>query len=199
MSRLRAMFVLSVFLVARSVAADDRFDVGLLLGATTASNEGAVLQFDRALTYQATFGWRFWEGDRVALSVEVPFLALPAFAIATPDGSLPKEYASLYLTPGVRVTLPIRGPVSVFGAMGAGYARYSESRLRRDSTSNPSQQDTNAGAVQVGGAVNVRGWSWLGFRGEVRDVYTGARRFSIATPHGAVHNFVTSGGLELRF
>src|SRR5262249_55499714 len=132
MSRLRAMFVIGVLLIARSVAADDRFDIGLLLGATTVSNEGAVLQFDRALTYQATFGWRIWAGDRVALSVEVPFLASPAFTVTTPDGSLPKEYASLYLTPGVRATLPIRGRVSAFGALGAGYARYSESKLRRD-------------------------------------------------------------------
>jgi hypothetical protein len=153
MSRLRAMFVLTACLIARSGAADDRFDVGLLLGATTASNEGAVLQFDRALAYQATFGWRFWEGDRVALSVEVLFLASPAFTVTNPDGSLPKEYASLYLTPGVRATLPIRGPLSAFGSLGAGYARYSESKLRRDGTSNPGQQDTNAAALQFGGGI----------------------------------------------
>lgn len=40
---------------------------------------------------------------------------------------------------------------------------------------------------------------WLGFRGEVRDVYTGARNFSLATPAPRVHNIVTSGGLVLRF
>ena len=37
------------------------------------------------------------------------------------------------------------------------------------------------------------------FAREIRDVYTGARRFSIATPRGAVQNLVTSDGLELRF
>ena len=98
----------------------------------------------------------------------------------------------------MRATLPIPGRVSAFGAMGAGYARYSESKLRRDGTPNPGQQDTNTGALQFGGGINVGGWSWLGFRGEIRDVYTGARRFSIATPRGTVHNLVTSGGLELR-
>ena len=41
--------------------------------------------------------------------------------------------------------------------------------------------------------------SRLGFRGEIRDVYTGARRFSIPTPGEAVHNVVVSGGLVLRF
>jgi len=111
----------------------------------------------------------------------------------------PLEYASLYLTPGVRVTIRPRSAVSVFGAVGAGYARYTESQLRADRSPNPAQQDTNAGAIGFGGGVDVRGIGWLGFRGEVRDVYTGARRFSIATPGRRVHNVVASGGLVVRF
>jgi hypothetical protein len=49
-----------------------------------------------------------------------------------------------------------------------------------------------------GGRINMRAWRWIGFRGEIRDVYTGARRFSIHTAGTAVHNVVVSGGLELR-
>jgi len=45
----------------------------------------------------------------------------------------------------------------------------------------------------------VRARRWLAFRGEVRDVYTGARNFSIVTPHNHVHNVVVSGGFVLRF
>lgn len=33
------------------------------------------------------------------------------------------------------------------------------------------------------------GWfGWLGFRGELRDIYTGPRNFSLATPHPRVHD-----------
>jgi hypothetical protein len=90
------------------------------------------------------------------VSVEVPFLVSPAFDITTTGSALPKEYASLYLTLGVRLTAPLRGPVSALGAFGAGYARYSESILRRDGSLNPGQQDMNAGALQFGGGVDVR-------------------------------------------
>jgi hypothetical protein len=45
----------------------------------------------------------------------------------------------------------------------------------------------------------VRGLGWLGFRAELRDVYTGARNFSLATPANRVHNVVASGGLVVRF
>ena len=179
--------------------AQTKYDVGLLLGATTASDEGSVLQFDRATTYQATFAWRVWEGKRTTVSIEVPFIASPSFTVVTPGGALPKEYASLYLTPGVRLTVLPQGPVSVFGSIGGGYARYTEAKVHADGSPNPNQRDTDTGALQMGGGVDIRGFKRLGFRGEVRDIYTGARDFSIATPHEKVHNVVVSGGLVLHF
>ena len=109
------------------------------------------------------------------------------------------KYASLYVTPGVRVTFLPDAMVSFFGALGGGYARYSESKLKADRSANPGQRDTNAGALQLGGGIDVRGFGWLGFRAEVRDVYTGARNFSIPTPGARVHNVIGSGGLVVRF
>lgn len=194
-----AAILISVTFGDGQAFAQPRYDVGLLLGATTTSNEGRVLEFDRATTYQATFAWRIWAGEKTALSIEVPFLASPAFTVATPGGSLPKEYAALYLTPGIRVTAWPNTAVSVFGSIGGGYARYSESKERANGGPNPDQRDTNAGALQFGAGVDVRALRWLGFRGEIRDVYTGARNFSIVTPRDRVHNVVASGGFVLRF
>ncbi len=180
-------------------SAQSRFDVGLLLGSTDATDEGAVLQFDRGTTYQVTFAWQLWRTDAGNLSIEVPFIASPAFTVVTPGASLPLEYASLYLTPGVRVTFLPNAAVSFFGAAGGGYARYSESKLKADRSANPNQRDTNAGAVAFGGGIDVRGFGWLGFRGELRDVYTGPRNFSVPTPGPRVHNVIGSGGLVIRF
>ena len=182
-----------------SAAAQSRVDVGLLLGSTRASDEGAALQFDRATTYQATFAWRVWQNDALRVAIEVPFLASPKFEVATPGRSLPKEYASLYLTPGVRVVAYPDRAVSVFGAVGAGYARYSESKLRADGSPNPGQRDTNTDAIQFGAGIDIAALRQLGFRFEVRDLFTGARVFSLATPGARVHNVVGSGGLVLRF
>lgn len=200
--RLVWMLTISGLLCLPSAAraqAGDRIDVGLLLGTTKATDEGSALQFRRAVTYQATLAWRAWGGRRASVAIEIPFLASNAVEVTTPGSSLPLEYASLYLTPGVRVMLPVRGPFSVFGTIGGGYARYSESKLRADRSPNPNQQDTNTGAFHVGGGVDVRGFGWLGFRGEVRDVITGARTFSIPTPGGIVHNIASSAGLVVRF
>lgn len=184
---------------AVEASAQRRIDVGLLLGSTSVTDEGTVLQFDRGTTFQATFAWRVWRTGTADVSIEVPFIASPAFTVVTPGASLPLEYASLYLTPGVRVTFRPSAPVSFFGAIGGGYARYSESKLKADRSPNPAQRDTNAGAIQFGAGIDVRGFGWLGFRGEVRDVNTGPRTFSIATPGPRVHNIVGSGGLVVRF
>lgn len=184
---------------AVDAGAQTRFNVGLLLGSTRATDEGTVLQFDRGTTYQATFAWRVWRNDPLNLSIEVPFIASPAFTVGARGPALPLEYASLYLTPGIRITFLPNAPVSFFGAFGGGYARYSESKLKADRSPNPNQRDTNTGAVQFGGGIDVRGFGWLGFRGELRDVRTGVRNFSIPTPGQQVHNVIGSGGLVVRF
>ena len=67
-----------------SAVGESRFDVGLLLGSTRATDEGQVLEFDRGTTYQATFAWDVWRGSRAKLSLEVPFIASPAFTVVTP-------------------------------------------------------------------------------------------------------------------
>ena len=199
MIRLSVLLSFAFALWALPASAQPRADLGLLLGTTTTSDEGGVLQFERGRTFQATFAWGVWRSDSVRVAVEVPFIATPDFDVATPGRALPKAYASLYLTPGVRLTVLSDKAVSIFGAAGAGYARYSESTLRVDGSPNPSQRDTNTNAFQFGGGVDVRALRWLAFRAEIRDLCTGARAFSIATPSGRVHNVVTSGGLVLRF
>ena len=126
-------------------------------------------------------------------------IATPSLGVKTVGATLPKEYASLYLTPGVRVTFHPERTVSFFGAVGGGYARYSESKLSLDNSPNPLQRDTNTGALQLGAGVNVRGSDWLGLRGEVRDLMTGPRNFSVVTPGERVHNVIGSVGIVVRF
>ena len=92
---MRLMTMGSAMVIALTVGgghavAQTRYDVGLLLGATRTSDEGTALAFDRATTYQATFAWRAWQGSKAVVSVEVPFLASPAFTVATAGGALPK-------------------------------------------------------------------------------------------------------------
>lgn len=100
--RVMTAIAVAVVLWASPASADSRLDVGLLLGSTTTTDEDGTLRFTRATTYQATVDVLVWRSSAVTLGIEVPFTASPAFDIDSTVGSLPKEYASLYLTPGVR-------------------------------------------------------------------------------------------------
>ncbi len=97
---------------------ETRADVGLLLGSTQATDEATVLQFKRATTYQATFHLRLWTAGAATIGVELPFIASPAVDVDSNVGSRPKEYASLYLTPGLRATFLVDRPLSLFVAGG---------------------------------------------------------------------------------
>src|SRR5215510_557214 len=102
-----------------------RYEAGLLVGWTKTPGEGNVLAFDVSSTYQVTFAWHITHTSRARVSIEVPLLAAPAIGVKTTGAALPKEYAALFITPGVRVTLHPDRPVSIFGSAGGGYARYS--------------------------------------------------------------------------
>lgn len=179
-------------------AAQSTYDIGVLTGWLKTSSAGA-LTFHVGPNYEVTFARRLWRGDAASVAVEIPFFAQNSISTKTPGALLPREYASFFLTPGVRIHAHPDRAVSVFGTVGGGYARYSESKLREDGGPNPQQRDTNSGAVQFGAGIDVRGGSWLALRGEVRDIVTGARQFSIATPDDMVHNIVIALGAAIRF
>lgn len=109
---------------------DTRFDVGLLLGSTHATNEAPARLFDHGTTYQATFGRELCQNGTAALSLEVPFIASPAFTTTNNVPTPPLEientsgftstgdpYVREFLTDGVLLpgqsiaaTLVIRRP-----------------------------------------------------------------------------------------
>ena len=180
------------------VSAQGRTDIGLLVGWMKPSAEGSVLQFNFGTTYEVSFARRIWSNDQIDLAFEVPFLAANSLSIKTPGASLPREYAALSLTPGIRVMFAPRRMASVFVAVGGGFAAYEESKLRADGNPNVGSQSNSTAAVSFGGGVDVRSGSWLGLRAEIRDGVAGARRFSIPTPGDRVHNLVTTVGVVIR-
>ena len=190
---------LAAVLSSTPVAAETQYDVGLLAGWLKTSPAGTALSFHVGPSYEVTLARQVWRNAAVSVAVEIPFFAQNSISTKTPGALLPREYASLFLTPGVRLHVRPERRVSVYGTFGGGYARYSESKLREDGGPNPQQRDTNAGALQFGAGVDVRGGSWLGLRGEVRDIVTGARQFSIAVPNSTVHNIIMSLGVGIRF
>jgi opacity protein-like surface antigen len=190
------MKILTWTLLALSVPAwAQRHELALTLGATT-NDIGTALNVRTTSGHalQVNYGYRFWGSKSVAVSGEFHFLANPLRELTGPP-NLTRDFASLYLTPGVRVKLNPSGRFQPFGSIGGGYALYEQSTTTIGGAPNPAPRHTNRGAFMFGGGLDVMILRWLGVRGDVRDFYTGRPSLNSLTLNGGQHNIVASGGV----
>src|SRR6266567_1426282 len=62
-----------------------------------------LLEPGSGLAFQVNYGRRFFNGNTVALYGEINFLASPLRDVSTSVTTATHDFASLYLTPGIRV------------------------------------------------------------------------------------------------
>ena len=90
-----------------------RHEVGLTLGGlfgAQRSGGGTSLDLGSGIALQANYGYRIAGGNKAALYEEIHFLADPLRQVSSANGSLTRDAATIFLTPGIRVKfLPNRG------------------------------------------------------------------------------------------
>ncbi len=201
----RAISALFVFgcLCAGLAAAQSHNEIGLLLGGSRAAGGPASTQatIGSGLVYQATYA-HLWSAHAIEAGFEMPFAAIPSQDVRSTLPNVPRNFASIFITPGVRAKFLPKSSVSPWGAVGAGYARFAESTTLVTGVHNTSRTGTNKGAVQFGGGVDVRTplrvLLPITLRGEVRDFYSGQPRLNAVRGTGQ-HTVVFGGGLVLEF
>lgn len=200
------MTLLFLFALAGiSFAQDQKNEVGLLLGAlSTGSREIrlptlSTADINSGITYQASYGRRLVDGKVAALYGEVVFAATPLQEVQSTNITIPRDYASLFLTPGLKIKFLPSLRVSPYVAAGGGYARFAESEFRTNNQPNTGQRGTNRGVFNYGGGVDIRVFRFLSLRGEVRDFVSGNPNFNSPFLSNRQHNVLTSGGFVLHF
>lgn len=176
-------------------------EVGLTLGGVVSSQRSASstkLDLGAGTGLQANYGYRVHDHGTWALFGELHFLASPLREVASADRAATRDFASLYVTPGIRVKFAPRSRVAPYGAIGGGWALYEQSTNTLAGGANPAPRFAHRGALQFGGGVDIRLWRFVGFRGDVRDFYTGAPIYNIGGG-GGQHNVAVSGGIVLQF
>jgi len=138
-------------------------------------------------------------GTRVAaLYSEIEFVAIPNRGVTSATAVVAQNYASLYVTPGVRLKLFPRRRFSPWGAIGVGYALYQESN-QLSNGQNTTNKFLNRGVFDYGGGVDYRLFRLIGLRGEVRDFLSGNPNLNTGPISSTQHNVVASGGIVLHF
>ncbi len=176
-----------------------KHELAFTLGGTTNDLKTALsARVSSGKALQINYGYRVIGNDKFALSAEVHFLANPQRQV-TGSPTLTRDFASLYLTPGIRVKVNPKGRIQPFGTIGGGYALYEQSTLTVGGAPNNAPRHIDRGAFTFGGGADVRILRWLAVRGDIRDFYTGRPVLTLTTQNGQQHNVVASGGFVLRF
>ena len=200
-----SLFALVAFmaLLGLNARAQSKNEVGLLLGGSIVPTSTTNLNIHSGLAYQATYAHRFTSRGSIGFGVEVPFVALPSQDVQSASPSSPRNYASLFVTPGFRLTFAPDARVSPWASVGGGYARFAESTTLVTGAPNSFKAGTNKGALQYGGGADfktpLRILLPLAVRLEARDFYSGQPRLNVARTSSGQHNVIVSGGLVVRF
>ncbi|MBS1807068.1 MAG: autotransporter outer membrane beta-barrel domain-containing protein [Acidobacteria bacterium] len=198
-----------IFLLASAsisfAQSEPKNEVGLLLGALSTGSREIQLptlskaDFGSGLTYQANYARRIVDAKLASLHVEVLFAATPLVEVKSANTLIPRDYASLFLTPGLKLKFVPGWRVSPYIAAGGGYARFRESDFRTNNQPNTGKIGTNTGVFNYGGGVDFRVFRYLSLRGEVRDFVTGNPNFNAPFLSNRQHNVLTSGGIVIHF
>lgn len=192
----------ALFLISNSATAQ-QFELGLSVGALKSGDHTlpatGSIKADTGFAYEVNFAARVYNVHLAALYVEVPFAGTPSTAITSSNPFSPSDYSSFFLTPGLKLKLLPVAPVSPYGFVGAGLARFHSSSSLINGQSNTGDQSATRGAVDFGAGVDWKVMPFFSVRGEVRDFYSGTPRFNINVIGDKQHNVLVSGGVVFRF
>jgi opacity protein-like surface antigen len=166
---------------------------------TLSRSDSPSLDAGSGVAFQVNYGRRILGGDKWALYGEINFLASPLREVSSSVTTATHDFASLYLTPGIRVKFRPSSRISPYAVVGGGYADYEQSFTRIDGRPNQASRQLARGVFDFGAGVDVRVWRFVALRGEARDFYTGAPDYNIASIPGGQHNVVATGGFVLRW
>lgn len=176
-------------------------EISFTLGGIAANERSTSpsLTSEASVGLQANYAVRLVKSDRATLYFETHLLASPLRNVSTTATVATRDYASLYITPGVRVKFMPQGRVNPWLAVGGGWALYEHSVFNLLGAPSSVPRHTNKGALQFGGGVDFRIWKFVALRAELRDFYTGSPAYAVTTVKGGQHNVVAGGGFVLRF
>jgi Outer membrane protein beta-barrel domain len=130
----------------------------------------------------------------VGVYIEVPVIA--TFGIDAGSACVTNavcKYNSLWITPGLKLKLAPSLPLSPYFVLGGGFVRF-----RTTQSNGSTNTDTNA-VFDVGGGLDMKIAPFVSLRGELRDMYAGRPRLTLASIAGRQHNLLVEGGLVFRF
>jgi hypothetical protein len=202
--------VTTLFLGASAAAQDELNQLTGIIGRTFISDQGIpgaiapnnMIRSGKGLTFEINYSRRLLGTSIYSVSGEVP-VVFNLDEDLDSGNVTPKDYKQIFITPSARVNLFPATAVSPWVSFGGGFGHFSQSKNLIFFGPNPGGSSTT-GVIQGGLGLDVNPFqhrfSRFGFRGEVRDFWSGTPDFPLAkTGKSRQHNFFVGGGVIWHF
>ena len=188
--RLTAIF--AVVILSSALAAGQSFEVAGLVGGHIPISPSVNVSTGFAV--QGNLAGRIAGVPMVGVYVEVPVIAtfgIDAGTSCVTDAVC--KFSSLWVTPGLKLKINSALPVSPYFVAGGGVVRF------KTTQSDGSTNSETHPVFDIGGGVDVKIAPYVSLRGEIRDMYAGSPRLTLAAVTERQHNLMLSAGLVFRF
>jgi hypothetical protein len=198
------LFILLGFLALavplRAQKQEVALSLGGFVGQTRAFNSPTTGQVSISAdkNFGLTYGYHFWHSNAADPLGEVEIVAIPNQQLTSANAVVPRLYASLYVVPGFRVKFLPNARLSLWAAVGGGYALF-EKADRLTNGQPETNLFLNRGVFDFGGGLDYRLIRFVGLRAEIRDFYSGNPDLNARLNSNTQHSVVASGGIVLRF
>lgn len=197
------LFPLGIFLLSFSALAADNQELGLLVGAISATGRtaepGGPVTIGAGAALSATYARDIhtFKVKYAEVMGEVNLTVSPWQDVTSPATAAIKHYGGLYVTPGIRVKFYPHNKLSPWIVGGGGYALYFQSSQNQAGASISGARAASGGAIEVGGGADFIATPRLTLRGEVRDYLTQSPPYNVPVAGFGQFNFVASVGVVL--
>lgn len=154
--------------------------------------------FDGAVSYEINYANRILDGQLASLHWELLVAGAPKTNVKSTDLLLPRNYSSIFFTPGLKVKL-FPGGISPYVAAGLGLGRFTASDTNLNGQPNTSDRKNTTWVFNYGGGVDIPIFPHIALRGEIRDFITGTPMLNSRLFEKREHNIFVGGGVVVRF
>jgi opacity protein-like surface antigen len=166
---------------------------------TGTSTPGALLTSERGLTVEVNYGRRLFDSAIAGLTAEVPLVVNFGEKTHYDLNLVPKDYKSFFVTPALRANLFPDNGISPWVSAGGGLGYFKENSTLESGGANTGKTGTTTGIFQFGAGLDVKLFSRVSVRGEVRDFFSGVPQLNVDIGKTRQHNFFVGAGVVYHF
>ncbi len=201
----RVILILTVVLLIGQSAFGQRHEIAFTSGGLKIGERGfdlpqpGFLSFGTGFSYEINYAQRLLDAHLAALYFEIPLAGTPRTKVKTTNALSPDSYSSIFFTPGIKLKLLPSGKYSPFATVGVGLAHFNESDATIANQPNLNRSSGTNAVFDFGFGLDVKVFSILSIRGEVRDFYAELPPLNVRALSDRQHNALISAGIVLRF